>query len=92
MAIASPSKAAASACRKYPRIFVLTWDNSKIRTRDQAAKMQVYETFGCVFPDDGYTTTGIHQAFESMAELRTTFGLRGWYEVQFLDEVDEQQL
>ena len=92
MAIASPSKAAASACRKYPRIFVLTWDNSKIRTRDHVMKMQVHETWGTVYPDTGYVTTEIRQNFESMFELHTTFGLRGWYEVQFLDEVDEQQL
>jgi hypothetical protein len=75
--------------RKQPRLFLLTWDNSKTRTRDPR-KGDKQEAYGTVYPN-GLVTLDNGQMFTMMSELHHLLDLKGSYEIVYLDEMEEGQ-
>jgi len=74
--------------RAQPRVFLVSWDNSKTRTRD-TRKNEKHEAWGVVFPNGLVTLDNGYHA-ETMSELHHLLDLKGQYEMKYLDEIEEE--
>ncbi|HZU01541.1 MAG TPA: hypothetical protein VFA10_17870 [Ktedonobacteraceae bacterium] len=73
--------------RSRPRLFQLSWDNSKIRTRNphDERKLDKHMAWGTLYPN-GLVTLDNGGTFETRTELEYQMELRGKYRIEFLDE------
>ena len=72
--------------RRQPRLFVVRWDNSKTNTRD-TRKYEKQEAYGTLYPN-GLVTLDTGSLFAMLGEMQHTLGLKGVYEICYLDEQD----
>lgn len=73
--------------REEPRVFVVTWDNSKTKTRD-SRKNEKHEAWGTHYPN-GLVTLDNGGVYTMMSELHHLLDLKGQYEIRYVDEMEE---
>lgn len=81
--IAEPEEehAASTFVARGTRLFRLTWDNSKVRTRDPH-KNDSRVAIGCHFAT-GYVCLDNGTAFETLSEMQHLLGLHGKYSIEW---------
>ena len=75
--------------RRLPRLFLLRWDNSKTNTRD-SRKHEKQEAYGTLYPN-GLVTLDTGSVFAMLGEMQHTLGLKGKFEVAYLDEQQQEE-